>query len=88
MLANHISTVEDYLKRHKRVDATQQADHEILLTAYLVTRCWQKMYRRMVTWSSQGYIYRLGKISEDELKELLSSATLSEHPNRHNEDVA
>jgi len=90
-LANHISTVEDYLKRHQRVDATQQADHEILLTAYLVTRCWLKMYRRMVTWSSQGYIYYLGTISEDKLKGLLSREIPSdqpEHPDRHNEDLA
>jgi hypothetical protein len=84
-----ISALEDFLKRHKRVlNITQQAMHETILTAYLVTRCWQKMSRRMVTWSSQGYIYHLGQILDNILEERLSRTIpsgLPVHPNRHDE---
>jgi hypothetical protein len=45
----------------------------------------------MITWSSQGYIYYLGKISDNKLEELLSSGVLSglpEYPHRHDEELA
>ncbi|KIM74963.1 hypothetical protein PILCRDRAFT_14027 [Piloderma croceum F 1598] len=85
-LANHISTVEDYLRNHRQVlDVTDRANHENLFALYLVAQCWPKMLRRISSWSSQGYILMLSKVKEEELRTSISSGL---HPNRSNHDLA
>src|SRR5882762_931034 len=85
-LQNHIRTVEDYLARHKKLlDVNHRAMDENYFTLYLVVQCWRKMFRRIVDWSSQGYIFELSKVPVDKLK---PKASYAPHRNRHNHDLA
>jgi hypothetical protein len=42
---------------------------------YLVTRSWKKMHRRIHHWSSQGFIYYLGKVDETALRDAAPAAS-------------
>ena len=78
--------MEDYLRKHRQVlDVTDRANHEHLFALYLVAQCWLKMFRRITSWSSQGYIFTLSEVKEEELR---ISASPSLHPNRSNHGLA
>jgi hypothetical protein len=67
-LSNHIATVEEYLGEYKKKETPK--DRRLYFFgfgAYLVGQCWMKMRRRILHWSSQGFIYILGKIDEAEV---------------------
>ncbi|KIM81780.1 hypothetical protein PILCRDRAFT_489866 [Piloderma croceum F 1598] len=63
-LSNHIHTVVDFLKKHKRVRSDARWAHQTYFAKYLVVRCWPKMERRISSWSSRGYVYVLGQVRD------------------------
>jgi hypothetical protein len=66
-LPNHIQTVVHYLKKHKKLPEDFKCLHQDYFSKYLVARCWPKMYERISNWSSEGFIFELGKILEKDL---------------------
>lgn len=63
MFANHICTLEQYLKFHQATtDHLEKFKLENLFPMYLVVHCWEKMLQQVADWASQGCIFVLGKI--------------------------
>ena len=87
-LSNHISTVEHYLRKHKEVvDINDRVEHLNPFALYLVVQCWPMMCQQITNCYSQGYIYKLSKIREDELI-TASSDPRKDIPNRYNWGLA
>jgi hypothetical protein len=62
--------MEDYICAvGKKKCRSQIVTHYMpMFMQYLVTRSWKKMRRRINHWSSQGFIYRLGRVDEIALR--------------------
>src|ERR1700676_4680448 len=72
-LSNHIATLQEYLAEYKkRKTLRERKQYFFRFAAYLVGKCWMKMRRHILHWSSQGLIHTLSKVNEQELKAGLS----------------
>jgi hypothetical protein len=92
-LQNHIATISAYYRAciasntHTTSDA---ADREIYLysdfTHYIVASCWRKMYRRIIHWSSLGFLHNLRNVDEQWLRTMFKchSAELPRSSRRDN----
>jgi hypothetical protein len=69
---NHIATVEDYLKTYRFMPPQKQLGYQSYFAKYLVAQCWNKMRQWITDWSSQGFIWQLGRISETQLQDTFS----------------
>ena len=70
-LPNHVATVNEYLNKYKTLDSKEEQTKMFKrFTHYIVACCWRKMRRRMTSWSSQGYFYCLGRLSEHTVQQL------------------
>jgi hypothetical protein len=65
--------VVHYLKTHKKMREDLRWGHQDYFSKYLVARCWPKMYQRINSWSSRGYIFVLGRISRNDLEDQVSA---------------
>jgi hypothetical protein len=78
-LPNHIATLEEYLAEYKkRKTPKERRRYFFRFAAYLVGQCWMKMRRRILHWSSQGFIHTLGKVNEEELRQGFSFCAKSD----------
>lgn len=69
-LQNHIATVEEYLAKYKLQRTVKGRRGSFFHFAkYMVAQCWKKMCRRIAHPSSQGFIYALGRVSADNLRD-------------------
>lgn len=90
-LLNHIHTVVHYLKKHKKLPENFKRVHQDYFSKYLVARCWPKMYQRISSWSSKGFIFELGRIPEKDLKDEVSVRAgdiSAAFPDRSNRELA
>jgi hypothetical protein len=64
-LNNHVATVTDYINAYGEAkDENTRNSYFSKFTKYIVCCCWRKMRRRILHWSSQGFIWSLGQISD------------------------
>ena len=76
-LEDHIATVAHYIDyvRIYKDNSMIMASKLPQFIEYLVTRSWKKMHRRIHHWSSQGFIYYLGRVDETALRDAAPAAS-------------
>ena len=62
-LPNHIATLTKYLQKY-RVEVDQRPHYFSKFSEYLIACCLRKMRRRIIHWSSSGYITILKEIND------------------------
>jgi len=69
LLQNHTATVLEYLTSYQTLtkeDKTEDRTSSFYnMMKYLVSRCWEKMNRRMFQWQSKGFIHNLTSIANE-----------------------
>jgi hypothetical protein len=72
-LSNHIATLNEYFIEFKKQESSKERrDYFFRFAAYLVGQCWMKMRRRILHWSSQGFIHILSKADKAEMLQAFS----------------
>ncbi|KIM74436.1 hypothetical protein PILCRDRAFT_801129 [Piloderma croceum F 1598] len=77
-LANHVATVADYYaacKQSAASNTTHDAPHANNymfgdFSHYLVASCWRKMHKRVIHWTSLGFLDILSKLDEAQLPKI------------------
>jgi hypothetical protein len=77
-LVDHIATVADYYAACKQSAASNatpdapNANNYMFsdFSRYLVASCWKKMRKRVVHWTSLGFLHILGKLDEAQLQKI------------------
>lgn len=68
-LENHTATVLEYLSSYQTLTKEDKMDDRTSsfynMMKYLVSRCWEKMNRRMFQWQSKGFIHNLTSIDNE-----------------------
>jgi hypothetical protein len=86
-LQNHIATVVEYLAKYKLQQMSEgRRIYLFRFAKYMVAQCWKKMHRRITHPSSQGFVYTLSRVSEDNLRDrycFLSELSMAQFPSRN-----
>jgi hypothetical protein len=75
-LRDHIATVCAYLNDYKSITVSDSSEHQRISTAftnYLISTCWPKMSRRIISWQATGFIFLLTNIGVDQIHTFASS---------------
>jgi hypothetical protein len=68
-LEDHIATLTDYINSYSNAGTMKAKDDMFKkFSQHIVTRCWPRMWMRVNSWSSKGFIYCLANIPEDTIR--------------------
>ena len=67
-LENHIATITEFINCYRVANEKERNKHFWRFSAYVILASWEKMYRRIMNWTSKGFFFRLKNVLAFDIK--------------------